>query len=70
MWCGVSRDTTRCAMQTGVYEKPANLVPTISPAIDIQVPYNIERLFYLMANEVSPHPPSPPTSARPLPSEM
>jgi threonine synthase len=35
----------------GIYAKPPSLLPTIAPAIDIQVPYNLERLFFFIGNQ-------------------
>jgi len=46
-------DVLESFFKTGVYAKPPTLKATIAPAIDIQVPYNLERLLYYAAQEDS-----------------
>lgn len=44
-------DITHRAIMTGDFSRAPNMIKTLSDAINIQVPYNFERILYYMAEE-------------------
>ncbi|KAG5180030.1 tryptophan synthase beta subunit-like PLP-dependent enzyme [Tribonema minus] len=47
-------DVMHRMLSTGVMEKSADVLLTTSPAMDIQAPYNVERLFHLLWRDGDP----------------